>query len=179
MPSPESPTDAVARPDDALMQRLRSGDGDAFVEAARPHQAALLRLAGRFVATVEDAEDVVQEAVVEGFRQVRRFRGEASIGTWLGRIVIRKAVRASKRRRPSREVDASEAGSDEAERIAVRNAVARLPAKLRAPVVLRFYEGLDGNEIAELLDRKPSTVWTRLYRGLKRLREDLGEEALP
>ncbi|MDP6107728.1 MAG: RNA polymerase sigma factor, partial [Candidatus Brocadiia bacterium] len=123
--------------------------------------------------------DVVQEAVVEGYRQVRRFRGEASLGTWLGRIVIRKAMRASKQRNVAREVDVSEVAPDEAQRIAVREAVARLPSRLRAPVVLRFYEGLSGDEIAALLDSKPSTVWTRLYRGLKRLREDLGEETLP
>jgi RNA polymerase sigma-70 factor (ECF subfamily) len=65
------------------------------------------------------------------------------------------------------------AGAEDA--MVVRAAVMRLPEKLRAPVVLRFYEGLEGEEIASLLGCKASTVWTRLYRGLERLRSELGE----
>ena len=172
-------TDGLA--ERALVERLQAGDGEAFAEAVRPHQQMLLRLAGRFVAVREDAEDVVQEALVEGYRQMRRFRGEASVTTWLGRIVIRKAMRSVRRarRKPvSVDVTCAEAAGDESERISVRAAVARLPQKLRVPVVLRFYEGLSGAEMAGMLDCRQSTVWTRLYRGLKRLREELAEEGM-
>lgn len=183
-PAMSSPEQAVARggaAEEALLARLRVGDGVAFAEAVRPHQQLLLRLAGRFVATQEDAEDVVQEALVEGYRQMRRFRGDASLGTWLGRIVIRKAMRSVRRarRKPvSMDAECAEAAGDEAERISVRAAVARLPQKLRVPVVLRFYEGLSGAEMAEMVGCRQSTVWTRLYRGLKRLREELAEEGM-
>ena len=57
----------------------------------------------------------------------------------------------------------------------VRDAVARLPEKQRIAVVLRFYEGLNGREIAELAGWRESTVYTRLYTALARLRSELEE----
>ena len=167
--------------DKALLERLRAGDGEAFVEAMRPHQERMLRLVGRFVPTREDAEDVVQEAIVAAYRQVRRFRGDASFGTWICRIAINQAMRLA--RRQQRIFDASPVhhaspprDPEGADVLAVREAVARLPEKLRTPVVLRFFEGLSGQDIADVLGCKQSTVWTRLYRGLERLRLDLEEE---
>lgn len=163
-----------------LLNGVRAGDDEAFVAAVSPHQARLLRLVGRFLPSREDAEDAVQEAIVAAYWQRRRFRGDASFATWLTRIAIHTALRFARKQR--RIADGSGEASrtpaerpDQATHIAVRDAVARLPEKLRVPIVLRFYEGLSGQEIAELLGWKPSTVWTRLYRGLQRLRNDLQE----
>jgi RNA polymerase sigma-70 factor (ECF subfamily) len=163
-----------------LSEGVRSGDDEAFVAAVLPHQARLLRLVGRLVPTRDDAEDVVQEAIIAAYRQRRRFRGDASFGTWLGRIAIYTALRFARQQRrgastASGERPPSTGPGEPAARIAVRDAVARLPEKLRVPIILRFYEGLSGQEIAELLGCKQSTVWTRLYRGLQRLRNDLQE----
>ncbi len=163
-----------------LAERVRSGDDEAFVAAVSPHQARLLRLVGRFVPTRDDAEDVVQEAIVAAYRQRRRFRGEASFETWLSRIAIYTALRFAREQRRAASTRGEDSRDprnevDRAAQIAVRDAVARLPENLRAPIVLRFYEGLSGQEIAELLGCKQSTVWTRLYRGLQKLRDDLQE----
>jgi len=170
----------VGKPEAELLQRLRAGDGEAFARAARDHQPTLVRLAARFVATPQDAEDVVQDALVDAYRQMRRFRGEAAFGTWLARITIRKALRAARKRPPARLDGPEDApaprSADPATALAVRAAVARLPESLRAPVVLRFYEGLDGHEIAALLGCRQSTIWTRLYRALARLRADMEED---
>ncbi len=162
-----------------LVEQARLGQAEAFEALARRHQAGTLRLVGRILPHREDAEDVVQEAIVAAYRQMARFRGEASFGTWLGRIALHKAMRVARRRR--REVDVDCEGVQEtgalagvAEAVVVREAVARLPERLRVAVVLRFYEGLEGHEMAELLGCRESTVWTRLYRGLQRLREELG-----
>ncbi len=163
-----------------LIEGVRSGDDEAFVAAVAPHQARLLRLVGRLVPTRDDAEDVVQETIIAAYRQRRRFRGDASFGTWLGRIAIYAALRFARRQRRAARAACGERPQPTgqpgpAAQIAVRDAVARLPEKLRVPIILRFYEGLSGQEIAELLGCKQSTVWTRLYRGLQRLRNDLQE----
>jgi RNA polymerase sigma factor (sigma-70 family) len=165
-------------PDAELVREARAGDQEAFRALMQGHQARLLRLVGRFVGSREDAEDVVQEAFIAAYRQMGRFRGDASFGTWLGRIAIYKALKVAKRERRATPLEGNPARQsadepDQAAAIAVREAVARLPERLRLPVLLRFWEGLSGKEIAEMLGWKQSTVWTRLYRGLERLRKDL------
>ena len=183
-PDADADNMGMAEPDAELLARARDGDRDAFAELARRHQADLLRVAGRFVASREDAEDAVQEALVAAYRQLHRFRGDSSLKTWLTRIAINRALKIARRRgieqrSKNHRRPASQARPDPAETLAVREAVSRLPSALRVPVVLRFWEGMSGAEIAETLGCKQSTVWTRLYRGLERLRKDLGEEAMP
>ncbi len=174
--------EAPDRPDSDLVREARAGDREAFCALMRRHQASLLRLAGRFVESREDAEDVVQEAFVAAYRQMARFRGDASFGTWLSRIAVYKALKVARREKlvTTQEHDREPRAATEADRaeaMAVREAVGRLPEKLRLPVVLRFWEGLSGKEIAEMLGWKQSTVWTRLYQGLERLRRELeGDE---
>jgi RNA polymerase sigma-70 factor (ECF subfamily) len=165
-----------------LLQKVRAGHTPAFATLVRRHQAALLSLVGSFVSTREDAEDVVQEAFVEAYRQLDRFRGDASFRTWVGRIAIYKAMGLAKRQQlvigDDREFeDAAQPPTNPAEAIWVRDAVHDLPEELRLPVVLRFWRDMSGREIAELLDWEQSTVWTRIYRGLEQLRRTLeGEE---
>ena len=175
-------TDLDERRQPELVRAARAGDQEAFRALMQRHQARLLRLVGRFVGSREDAEDVVQEAFIAAYRQMGRFRGDASFGTWLGRIAIYKALKVARRERRATPLEGNPArqSADEPDRaaaIAVREAVARLPEKLRLPVVLRFWQGLSGKEIAEMLGWKQSTVWTRLYRGLERLKRELeGDE---
>lgn len=165
-----------------LVRRIKSGEQKAFGILIERYQGGLLRLVGRFAENREDAEDVVQETFIAAYRQMARFRGEASLATWLSRIAIYKALKASRRHKRSVNANyehdpANDCQADAAEFVTVREAVARLPERLRLPVVLRFWEGMSGREIAEVLGWKQSTVWTRLYRGLRRLRKELeGDE---
>ncbi len=161
-----------------LVRRIKSGEQKAFGILIERYQGGLLRLVGRFAENREDAEDVVQETFIAAYRQMARFRGEASLATWLSRIAIYRALKASRRHKRSVNANyehdrANDHQPDAAEFVTVREAVARLPKKLRVPVVLRFWEDLSGREIAEVLDWKQSTVWTRLYRGLDHVRREL------
>ena len=168
-------------PDRDLLQRVRGGDSAAFAELVRRHQAALLNLVAPFVALREDAEDAVQDAFVEAWRQLDRFRGDASFRTWVGRIAIYRAMAFAKKQRPVT-ADAPDWDGegppppDAAEALAVREAVLALPEDFRLPVVLRFWRDMSGREIAALLGWEQSTVWTRIYRGLEQVRRTLEEE---
>jgi len=167
-------------PEQALLALARGGDTVAFAALARRHQADLLRVTGRFVPTTEDAEDIVQDALVAGWQQLRGFRGGSSLKTWLTRIAVNKALKLARRRRVEDDFASTPSGQapdpDHAEALAVRGAVARLPEKLRAPVILRFWEGMSGAEVAEVLGWRQGTVWTRLYRGLELLKRELEED---
>ena len=164
-----------------LLRRARDGDTPAFGDLVRRHQAAVLSLVAPFVNSREDAEDAVQEAFVEAWRQLDDFRGEASFRTWVGRIAIYRAMALAKKQRP---VTADALGwdgegsppPDAAEVLAAREAVLALPDEFRVPVVLRFWRDMSGREIAELLGWEQSTVWTRIYRGLEQVRRTLEEE---
>ncbi len=170
--------------DPQLLNRVRAGDTRAFAVLVRRHQAALLRLVDPLVATPEDAEDVVQEAFLEAYRQRDRFRGDASFRTWVGRIAVFRAMRLAGKRRPVTGDGAALEGmtqpsANPAETLAVRDAVAELPDELRVSVVLRYWRELTGREIAEILGWEQSTVWTRIYRGLEQIRRTLEGEERP
>ena len=87
--------------DDELVRRARAGDRVAYGELVRRHQHAALRLAAAVCGSTEEARDIVQDALVKGYRSLDRFRGDAPVRSWLLRIVAndaKNAVRARVRR---------------------------------------------------------------------------------
>lgn len=128
------------------------------------------------------AADVTQEVFLKLLTRITQFRGEARFRTWLARIVVnaawdqKRASRGTRALEEESEVHAplaaaspeDNAARDEAAR-AVRKAVARLNARLRAPLVLRYIGGLSYEEIGEALGISPGTVASRLFRALRTL----------
>ncbi len=83
----------VLEPSEAvLVAAARDGDLAAFGLLVRRHQVAVYRVALRMLGTHADAEDVAQEAFVQAWRSLARFRGDSSFGTWLYRIVTNRAL---------------------------------------------------------------------------------------
>ena len=96
---PDASLDEVS--DDELVRRGRAGDRVAYGELVRRHQSAALRLAAAVCGSTEEARDIVQDALVKGYRSLDRFRGDAPVRSWLLRIVAndaKNAVRAKVRR---------------------------------------------------------------------------------
>ena len=163
-----------------LLAGARAGDAAAFGELVRRHQQYLLHLVHPLVASDDDAEDTVQEAFVEAWRQLDRFREAATFRTWVGRIAVFRAMREAGKPRLMMDDAVAEgrpaAGADQAELMAVREAVQQLPEEFRLPLILRFWREMSGREIAELLGWEQSTDWTRIYRGLEQERRTLEED---
>lgn len=155
------------------------------------HGARLIEIAAAVIGVRSDAEDVVQEAFIKAYRGRSSFRGDASPGTWLRRIVLNEALdfrrrafgRDGKRRpggpgssggRPDEQPGrgpAPETQASEVERAdAVRRAIDALPEEQRTVVLLREMEGLGYREIAELLGLPLGTVESRVLRARERLR---------
>ena len=172
-----------------LIEAITSGDRDAFRSLVEREQNPVFRTCYRVLGRVADAEDVTQETFVIAFRSIGTYRGEGTLGAWLGRIATRQALRRLGQRREILSIDASGAaletpgGQDPlglaiaAERAArVRTAVAALGEPYRETVAMRFFAELSLNEIAEQTGRPLGTVKTHLHRGLSRLRETMGRE---
>ena len=103
--------------DELLLERLRSGDQEAFAELVRRYSPLLLRVVRMYVPTQAVAEEVVQETWLGVLRGIDRFEGRSSLKTWLFRIAANRAKTRGERERrsvPFASLAAREAGEDEA-----------------------------------------------------------------
>ncbi|BCG81195.1 RNA polymerase sigma factor [Mesorhizobium sp. 113-3-3] len=179
-----------------LVQRSLARDAGAFRTIIKTYNQRLYRIARGILRNDAEAEDVVQEAYVRAFASLAAFRGDASLATWLSRIVINEALgRLRKRRRIVAMAENPEAQvirfplnpSDDPERTMaqrqilalVERATDSLPDIYRMVFVARVIEGLSMEETADLLGVRPETIKTRLHRARSLLRKALDDEIGP
>ncbi|RWE85516.1 MAG: RNA polymerase sigma factor [Mesorhizobium sp.] len=187
---------AAAAGDKALVRRALARDPDACRAIIKTHNQRLYRIARGVVRNDAEAEDIVQEAYMRAFASLGAFRGEASLSTWLSRIVINEALgRLRKRKRMVAMPEIPEARvipfplnpSDDPERTMaqrqilglVERATDSLPDVYRSVFVARVIEGLSIVETADLLGVRPETVKTRLHRARALVRKALDDEIGP
>jgi RNA polymerase sigma-70 factor, ECF subfamily len=172
-----------AVPEALLVRAARRGDLDAFGELVRRHEQPIFRLALRMLGTRTDAEDAAQDAFLQAWRALPRFRGSSSFGTWLYRIATNRCLNVIAARRPTDELEESRTGSrrddpavriEERERMgALTASITRLPGEQRAALVLREFEGLSYDEVAEVLDISLAAVKGRIHRARLTVAQDL------
>ncbi len=185
---------SAERPEEDLLDRLRSGEEAAFEELVHREGGRLLALARTMLRREEDARDAVQETFFAAFRSLARFRGESSLSTWLHRIAVNTALMRirSSSRHPELSIEellprfddqgrhASPVASWRATpadvvlqretRAQVRAAVERLPLPYRTVLVLRDIEELSTEETASVLSLTTMAVKVRLHRARLALR---------
>ena len=174
--------------DEIIVQRALTGEPDAFGEIVRRWERRIFALAYGILGREEDARDATQETFLAAFRNLRGFRGEAKVSSWLHRIAVNQCITRQRQARvrseaalddeeeknsarfampvhyaPSRMVESRQ------ETVAVRRAVNSLPMELRQVVIMKEFEELTFREIAEVLDLPLSTVKSRLYTAMKQL----------
>ncbi len=169
--------------DPSLMQAAAHGDWAAFEQLVKRHQASAWRTAYRLLSDRHAAEDLAQEAFLRIFEARHRYRPTAAFRTYLARIVVRLCLDYLRKGRPAPAgelvdpFDASLSPGGQAEQTeraaAVQAAIAELPPKQRAAVVLRYYEGLNGRETAEAMETTVKAVERLLARGRAALLERL------
>jgi RNA polymerase sigma-70 factor (ECF subfamily) len=171
--------------DEDLMRRVARGDELAFRLLARRYAARAVGLARRITGNDADAEEVVQEALLRVWTNAPRWRPLASFRTWFYRVVLNLCL--SRRRRPGfMPLDAAGDPPDpapaadtalaaaEADR-QVAAAIAALPDRQRAAIVLTYHEGLSNAEAAAILETSVSGLEALLVRAKRALRQQLGE----
>src|SRR5437763_9784341 len=171
-----------------LVTAAKAGDRSAFDDLVRATYADTYTLAYRLTGNEEDARDVVQDAYLRAYKGLRKFRGDAQFTTWLYRITANCTSTTVTRRSKARhdELDMDTELADERpdhdpqvraeaslERDRVGAAVANLPPRLRAVVVLRDIYDLPHEAIAAELGISEAAAKVRLHRARKKLSERL------
>ena len=165
-------------PDDIeLLRRAAAGDSAAFHALIDRHAQRLYRIAVGLTGNATDAEDVLQETFIGAFKGLKGFEGRASVKTWLTRILFMQSAqwRRGRRRKPAQRLDEAAAaplGSAEAT-LDVEAAIEQLSPEHQQVLLLREYDRMSYDEIAEVLEVPRGTVESRLHRARSELRDRL------
>jgi len=181
----------------ALIERVRSGEHEAFYDLVRPHERGIYLAALSVLNNDADAEEVVQEAILKAFKALPRFRGDARFSTWIIQITINEArMKLRKDRRQLYDsLDEPRRGEDDGDyvprdfadwreipsealetsrlRQALKQALDSLSPKYRQVLVLRDVQHLNIAETAKLLGITEASVKTRLLRARLMMRDAL------
>ncbi len=180
--------------DKELVQRVLDGDKSAYDVLVLKYQHKIVQLVNRFVKDPSEAQDVAQEAFIKAYRALDKFRGDSAFYTWLYRIAINTAknyLMSRSRRYSDYEVDVQEAEQVENapqlkgldtpvtdlmnEQIiaTIKQAIEKLPDEMRTAIMLREFEGLSYEEIAQTMDCPVGTVRSRIFRAREAIEEKL------
>jgi RNA polymerase sigma-70 factor, ECF subfamily len=170
--------------DEQLVTKVQAGDRHSFDLLVLKYQHRVLGLVRRFVKDQSEAEDVAQEAFIKAYRAISSFRGDSAFYTWLYRIAVNTAKNAldARKRRPGSDLDIDDLedfafsdslrvdenpesllASEDMHRV-VEATLAGLPEELRKALMLREFDGLSYEDIAQIMDCPIGTVRSRIFR---------------
>ena len=171
--------------DEDLVLRVQQGDKSAFDFLVIKYQHKIIQLVNRYVKDPSEAQDVAQEAFIKAYRALGNFRGDSAFYTWLYRIAINTAKNylvSRSRRSSDYQVDVQDAeaienapqlqGMETPERLllnqeiidTIKTAIDKLPEEMRTAIILREFEGMSYEEIAEAMECPVGTVRSRIFR---------------
>ena len=140
------------------------------------YQGRIAALVSRYVSDAGEAEDVTQEAFIKAYRALGKFRGDSAFYTWLYRIAANAAKNhlVAKGRRPGASPEALAMGGELAE--VVESALNALPDELKAALMLREFDGLSYDDIADVLGCPVGTVRSRIFRAREAIDQRVKEQ---
>jgi len=161
-----------------LLKRIKEGSQEAYIELVTPFKERLFRKAVSMVKDEDDAEDIVQEALISGYRSIGNFRAEAGVYTWLYRIVVNKSkdLLSRKKRGKEKPIDENENQfvderigyekklelSEESSYLITK--INQLEDIYRQVIELRYFEEMSYSEIALVVGVNVGTVKSRLFK---------------
>jgi RNA polymerase sigma-70 factor (ECF subfamily) len=180
----------VVGDDRELARAAIAGNRDAFGLLIERHRHAVFQLCYRFVGRQDEASDLAQDVFVRAWRGLRGFREQSAFATWLYRIAVNACLNRVTARTPRVEDMQPLQGTDPRDAAAVdpvdaidrtrraaivRAAIARLPPKQRATLVLRIYHELPHERIAEILGGSVGASKANLFHALANLKKWLDD----
>lgn len=148
------------------------------------NQESIYRLAYSYVKNKEDALDIVQDAIHKAFLSIEKLQNQGSIKSWFYRIVVTTSLDFLRKQKHVHVMEDEilesliSGQSDTYSNIDLAESLDDLPEKYRTVIILRYFEDMKIEDIAEVIQENVNTVKTRLYQALKRLRVSLTEEQL-
>jgi len=176
--------------DQELVQDVRSGKREAFTELMRRHQERVYWVARRIVGNHEDADDIAQETFIKAYIGLGEFRGDSSFFTWLYRIAVNLSFNAVRKRQVLNYLRDSELLrkvlplEEDPEKLLetremmsrLEKAVSLLPEKQRSVFILRYYEEMAYDEIAQILKTSVGGLKANYFHALKKVQQYLKDE---
>lgn len=176
-------------PEQILLAKIASGQSVAFDQLVHHHADRLLSLAIVMLRNRSDAEDAVQETFLAVYEGAAKFKGKATVKTWITRILVNRIARVRRQRRwgkffsihqdqsadPINQVVTPGLGQTEQTqlRLDTHQAIAQLKEEFRNVVVLRELQGFNYAQIAQILSVPVGTVESRIYRARQQLKQSL------
>jgi len=173
-----------------LVVECKQGSKKACFELYRLYSKAMLNVAFRIVGSIDEAEDVLQDAFLDAFNRVRDFRQETTFGLWLKQIVVHRAINLLRKRK----LEMVELGEDQIENMPdeesaddeeiqykvaqVKEAMKVLPDGYRVVLSLYLLEGYDHEEIGQVLNISENTSRTQFLRAKRKLNEILKSKGI-
>ncbi|MEM7183950.1 MAG: sigma-70 family RNA polymerase sigma factor [Spirochaetota bacterium] len=167
-----------------LLKKIKNGDKSAYVELVTPFRERLFRKAKSMVKDDDDAEDIVQDSMISGYKSINKFRAEAGVYTWLYRIVVNKSKDLLTKRKKE-----SEKPIEENENQFIDNRVSyekklelseesnyliskinELDEIYRQVIELRYFEEMSYADISKVLNCNVGTVKSRLFKAKELLK---------
>jgi len=138
------------------------------------------RLAYSYVKNEADTLDVIQESIIKALISIESLKEIEKVKSWFYKIVIRTSIDYIRKNKKYNDmIDISEiinnGKSDQYKDLDLYKALDELDETYKTIIILRYFEDMKINDIADILDENPNTVKTRLYAGLKKLKIDIGE----
>ena len=167
----------------SLIEQCQLGERTAQYEIYKLYSKAMFNVCYRILKDEPEAEDVLQESFLSAFRNIGNYRGDASFGAWLKRIVVNTAINQVRKRKLEFEslndmdVKSENEEWDEEQMVLdiqrIRDSIEELPDGFRTVFSLYLLEGYDHREIGEILGITESTSKSQYNRAKKKLKEIL------
>ncbi|MDQ7091962.1 MAG: RNA polymerase sigma factor RpoE [Methylococcales bacterium] len=171
--------------DNDLVKKVQEGDKSAYDLLVIKYQHRIIQLVNRYIKDPSEAQDVAQETFIKAYRALANFRGDSAFYTWLYRIAINTAknyLLSRSRRYSDYQVDVQEAeqienaqqlqGMDTPESLLMNDDIVQtieatieeLPEEMRVAIILREFEGMSYDEIAQTMECPVGTIRSRIFR---------------
>jgi RNA polymerase sigma-70 factor, ECF subfamily len=178
--------------DEQIVELAVNENSEAFGEIVKRWERKIFALCFGMLSREDDARDAVQETFIAAYRNLKNFRGEAKVSSWLHRIAVNQCLTTKRRAKtrsesflddeantedkvfvaPARLLPSQTTEQNERMQL-VRQAVQSLPIDLRQVIVMKEFEDMTFQEISDILDLPLSTVKSRVYSALKQLKMKL------
>ena len=172
-----------------LVERFKAGDRTAFEELVLKYQKEIYFLAYRMVLNKEDGADIVQESFVQVFRKIHQFSSSSTFKTWLYRIAINQCKNLLKKLKKHRDCvsmedyDLTDPNGSQLDALVTKErltliseTIQKLPGKQKAILILRIYQNLSYNEIAEIVGGSVGSARVNFHHAIENIKRLMGEE---